>query len=375
MVIEFSIYQDCFSTAAMRGVWSEDATIAAWLEAEQALASCQSELGQIPVGASEAIGRIRLSDLDRDALTQDMMLVGRPIVGLVAQMRKLTDEHAPFVHFKSTTQDIMDTGMALQMKRGLAEVRQQTFDVIACIDSHSEAQADTQILARTNGQHAVPMPFKTKLQVWETELKRRLEALDQAAARGLNVQVGGPAGDLRDYDPGVALAVKQALAARLGLGVLEPHWQNARDGIADVLSAMGILCASLEKIAQNINLLSSSEIAEASERRTPGKGASSSMGHKQNQRASEFGEAVARLARQRALQITEHMMHQHERSGGVWIGEWVIVPEVFVLTSGALKWSNQMFSDLVFDADAMQSRIAAYERALSAPSRPEGHQG
>lgn len=343
----------------------------AWICAEQALAQGQSDLGIIPVAAAEAIGKITGADLDQSALAQDMMLVGRPIVGLVAQMRRLVGPNAPHVHFKSTTQDIMDTAMALQMTQAMAEIRQATQRVIERIQDHMAAHADSRIMARTNGQHAVPMPLRIKLEVWVAELTRRLEALDQAGARGLNVQLGGPTGDLSGYDPATGARLKQLIAQRLGLGVVEPHWQNARDGIADVLGALGILCASLEKIAQNINLLSSSEIAEAAERSVEGRGASSAMAHKKNQRASEFGEAVARLARQRASQMADHMMHQHERSGGVWIGEWVIVPEAFALGSGALHWCDQMFAELSFDATAMQARISAYERTAAAAHAPD----
>lgn len=132
-MIGIPILQDCFSTAVMRDIWSEEATIAAWLEAEKALALSQSALGLIPAEAAATIGRIDVSEIDRAALANDMMSVGRPIVGLVAQMRHLVGEHAPFVHFRSTTQDIMDTGMVLQMKRGLAEIRQRSEAHFGCV--------------------------------------------------------------------------------------------------------------------------------------------------------------------------------------------------------------------------------------------------
>lgn len=363
-MLEFQIYRDCFSTTKMREIWSEEATVASWLHVEQTLAFCQAEMGMIPTEASEAIGHITLADLDLTALAEDMILVGRPIVGLVKQLRMFSGEHGAHVHYKSTTQDIMDTAMALQMKAGIDDIREQTECVIQRIRSHIKDHTKTKIIARTNGQHAVPMKLNIKLEVWISELNRRIEALDQAAERGLNAQVGGPAGDLRDYDDELANTVKQGIADQLGLRCVQPHWQNARDGVADIITALGILCGSLCKISKNINALSSSDIAEASEVHTEKRGASSSMKHKKNQRASEFGEAVARLGRQRSSQITEHMMHEHERSGGVWIGEWVLVPEVFILTSGALRWCDQMFTDLVFDSEVMKANIDDYERRL-----------
>jgi 3-carboxy-cis,cis-muconate cycloisomerase len=151
------------------------------------------------------------------------------------------------------------------------------------------------------------------------------------------------------------------LAEALGLGAVEPHWQNARDGVADTVSSLGALCATICKIAHNINLLSSSDIGEVCECHENGKGASSSMHHKRNQRASEFAEAVARLGRQRSEQIGELIMHQHERSGGVWVGEWLVVPEVFLLSSGALSWAKRMLTDLRVNEDQMERNLVCEE--------------
>ena len=209
------------------------------------------------------------------------------------------------------------------------------------------------MIGRTNGQYAMPMSFATKLGVWSAELTRRREAIAQARGRGLLVQVGGLVGDLSAYEEGAGEALKCKMAKTLNLKTADPHWQNARDGLADIVTALGMLCATLSKICHNINLLSSSDIQEVHEGYAQGKGASSSMAHKTNQRASEFGEAVARLGRQRAEQIGELTLHQHERSGGVWIAEWIVVPEVFLLTSGALAWSERLFLDLNVDRAAM----------------------
>ncbi|WP_371170840.1 lyase family protein [Aliiroseovarius sp. 2305UL8-7] len=355
-MLDYQIYRNCFSSAEMRRIWSEHATITAWLKVEQVLARCQADLDLIPAEAAAAIELVGISDLDIEALAAEMDLVGRPIVGLVKQLRALVGTQGPHVHFNATTQDIMDTAMVMQMKLGLIEIETVTARLIKLLGDHTKAHSSTIIMGRTNGQHAVPMKLEVKLAVWRSELIRRREALEQAASRGLNVQIGGPIGDLRGYEGDAGEQVKTAVAARLGLGVVEPHWQNARDGIADVVTALGALCATLCKIAHNVNLLSSSDIAEITETHTNGKGASSSMHHKRNQRTSEFMEAVSRLGRQKAEQIGEFTLHEHERSGGAWIGEWVIVPEVFLLASGALQWSQNLFEDLTFHSEVMASR-------------------
>lgn len=353
-MLDHRIYRNCFSTSEMRSVWSERSTISTWLKVEQTLARCQADQGMIPENAASAIQAITAADLDVEALAAEMALVGRPIVGLVKQLRALLGDHGCHVHHRATTQDVMDTAMAMQMKLSLEEIMAGAERLAALLDAHIETQPSTMIMGRTNGQHAVPMRLAIKLGVWRTELDRRIEAMNQAAQRGLNVQIGGPVGDLRGYENGLGETVKSAIAAELGLGVVEPHWQNARDGVADIVGSLGALCATLCKIAHNVNLLSSSDIGEVSEIHADGQGLSSSMPHKRNQRSSEFAEAVARLGRQRAEQIGELTLHEHERSGGVWIAEWVVVPEVFLLTSGALKWIEGLFGKIEFHVGELQ---------------------
>ena len=360
-MLSWEIYRDSLCSEPMRELWSQQSTIAHWLVVEQTLAKCQAKQGLIDPLVAEHLSAISVEQLDVAELSQQMALVGRPIVGLVAQLRQHLDaEQAPFVHYLSTTQDIMDTGSMLQMRQGLVQVEAQLATLLEQLQRHAQQQATTQYLGRTNGQYALPMALTTKLAVWQAELHRRREALREAAARGLLVQVGGPLGDLSRYPEGSGQAVKRAMATALGLGCVEPHWQNARDGVADILSALGALAASLCKIAHNANLLASSDIGEFSEGYTPGRGASSSMSHKRNQRASEFAEALARLARQRAEQIGELTLQQHERSGGAMIGEWLVVPEVFLLLSGALMWAEKLFAELQINNEVMQQRLATH---------------
>ncbi|WP_170759043.1 lyase family protein [Ruegeria lacuscaerulensis] len=368
-MLEFGIYRDCFSSADMRAIWSEHATISAWLKVEQTLARSQAAAELIPAEAATALEAISVSDLNQNQLRDDMALVGRPIVGLVRQLRTLAGEYGRFVHFRATTQDIMDTAVSLQMRHGLEQVRTGVARLIEGLDRHIGLHGSTRMMGRTNGQYAVPIRLETKLQVWRSELVRRLAAISDAAGRGLNAQIGGPVGDLQAYEDGDGHAVKRAVAAALGLHTVEPHWQNSRDGVAEIVTMLGGLCSTLCKIAHNINLLSSSDIGEIYERPEDGKGASSAMAHKKNQRASEFGEAVARLGRQRAEQIGELTLHEHERSGGAWIAEWLVVPESFLLTSGALKWSDRMFRSLVVDDNAMKrSVLIEFQNKQAKPS-------
>ena len=357
-MIDWQLYGDSFTTPDMRALWSETATVAHWLAAEQALAASQATCGVIPQAAADRVAQLTPTEIDLVDLAADTALVGRPIVGLVRQLRDLVGpDVAPFVHFRSTTQDIIDTATAMQMRRALSLLQDSLDRVIAELARLADQHPDQMMIGRTNGQHAVPIRFADKITLWRNELERRKAALAAAGDRGLFVQIGGPVGDIRSYGDDLGPQVRADLARRLDLGVAEPHWQSARDGVAEIATAIGLLCASLCKIAHNVNLLSSSDIGELVEEHREGYGASSSMSHKRNQRASEFGEAVARLGRQRAEQIGEVTLHQHERFGGVWIAEWVILREVFLYAAGALMWAERMTAGMIVKTEVMSDRI------------------
>ena len=171
-MLNWSLYRESFTTAEMRRIWSEGESIATWLQVEQVLAQRQAAAGLIPSAAADAIAAVSPAQLDQGRLAEDMKTVGRPIVGLVKQLRSLAGaEHGPYVHYRTTTQDIMDTALSLQMKRGIAAILAQLEDVINLLADLGAANAATRIMGRTNGQFALPMSFATKLQVWLSELE------------------------------------------------------------------------------------------------------------------------------------------------------------------------------------------------------------
>lgn len=362
----FMIYQEQFVPSDMQAVWSEHSTISSWLQVEQALARCQADLGVVSQDAADYLARLTVDDLDMLRLQADMQLAGRPVVGLVKQLKdQIGEELVGSVHYGATTQDIMDTGLMLQVSQALKLITDQLRQLQLLIDRFAAEYADVAVIGRTNGQHAREITVGGKLAVWSAELQRRAECIDTAAGRSVTVQYGGPVGDLKHLPAGQGEQIRQSLATILNLNSMTSHWQNARDGLHELVAALGLLCASLGKIAHNINLLSSSDIGEFFEQPQSGKGASSSMAHKRNQRCSEFMEAVARLGRQQAAAIHETSMHQHERSGGVWLSEWLIVPEVFKYTAGALMWGNRMFGSLQVNSERTEMNLEQFHAGLT----------
>lgn len=360
------IYRDLVSTRQMRAIWSDSSIVSAWLRIEQDLATVQAEMGLIPEAAAAALAAVTPEDINLNLLSEGIMLVGRPIVGFVRQLREhVGQENSESIHYGTTTQDIMDTATVLQMQTGLNVILQDLQKIIARLDLLTTEHAQTQMIGRTNGQYAKPITFGMKTTLWSVELKRRIEVINEASKRGLQVQLGGPVGNLDSFDNTTGLALRKNVAERLGLGSSELAWQNTRDSLGDIILALGQLGGSIEKISHNVNLLSSSEIGELYETPAKGKGTSSSMAHKRNQRSSEFGEAIGRLARGRAMQIGETAIQEHERSGGAYISEWVLIPEVFLLISGALKWAKSLFMTLEVDQLTMAENLQSASRQIS----------
>jgi 3-carboxy-cis,cis-muconate cycloisomerase len=225
---------------------------------------------------------------------------------------------------------------------------------------------------RTNGQHAQPIPFDHKVGLLADEIRRHVERLEGLRHRVLQVQLGGPVGTLtlRD-DRGFAL--RKAFAEVLGLRTETASWQSSRDSIAETALWLSLIAATIEKMGWTFGNLASSDIGEVRIRGTKGK--SSAMPHKNNPRDAEFTEALARLARQRALSVVETGRHEHERSGGVWIAEWMLVPEVFLLTSACLQRAVTLVQHVEPDKQRMRDNLERSRGVLASEAVMKGLAG
>ncbi len=342
----------------MRAILDENATIAAWTEVERAISRAQGELGIIPGDAADTIANsLDASSIDLDQLHQDTRHVGRPIVGLATQLSaQVPEPHNQWVHYGFTTYDVMDTASALQSMRATTELQSQLNLLRKSLEQLAVKHRDTLMIGRTNGQHAQPTTFGARVATWIEELLRQQYHLQSASSDAFNIQLGGMVGSLASFDD-QGLKLRQKAAGILGLNSPVTNWHNARDGFARLVQALGLVNATLARIARDIADLESTDFGEAFEAGETGRGKSSGMPHKRNPRAAEFAQAVATLGRQRAAGITEVMGQQHERSGGTYIAEWMLVPETFLLSSGAIAWSRELFDRLQIDEERMRSNL------------------
>ncbi|HAI60623.1 MAG TPA: 3-carboxy-cis,cis-muconate cycloisomerase, partial [Parasutterella excrementihominis] len=275
---------------------------------EVALAKAQAKYGMIPLEAAQEIEKVaKFSNIDLAKLKQATGKVGRPVDGLVRQLRALNPTVKAYVHLGSTTQDVMDTATVLQMLDGINIVEAQLKKLILKLADISEQYKSLPMVSRTNGQDALPTTFGMMTASYMSELSRnltRLRAAKEAVAVG---QIGSAVGTLSSMGPD-GLKIQEEALKILGLKVPDISWNASRDNYAAVVQALGLINGTMGRIAQDINLWS--RTADNAVNEGEG-GASSTMPQKRNPRASEFLGGLAAMSRIREAGALE-MLQQSE---------------------------------------------------------------
>lgn len=357
-IIDSSYYRDMFGTAAMRAAFSDKARLNSWLAVEVALARAQARLGVIPAGVDERLSAVaRVDRLDQAAMKSEFDRVGFPILPFVKELTKLCDpETARWVHYGATTQDILDTGMVLQIRDGLGLVEADLQGILAALARQARNHRDTVMAGRTFQQLAAPITLGYKLAVWLDELLRHHQRLQQLKPRVLVGQCAGAVGTFATLGA-KGLDVQREMMAELGLGTPAITWHTARDGWAELVSLWAMIGATLAKIANEVAILMRSEVGELSEPFETGRGASTTLPQKRNPIACEPIIANAHRLREMVGSQLSAMVQEHERGVGQMHIEWMVVPESFVLLSGSLHHARFILENLVVDADAMRRNL------------------
>jgi 3-carboxy-cis,cis-muconate cycloisomerase len=357
-IIDSRIFGDMFSDAPMRQVWSDENRTAKYLDIERALAKVQGQLGLIPQEAADEIVRhCELSMIDWDKLKAKTEQIGYPIIAVVNQINaNCRDRLGEYCHWGTTTQDITDTAAVLQMREGLALVEQDLADISDALAALAATHRDTPIIGRSNLQQATPITFGYKMASILAGIERHRERLSQLKPRVLMGEFGGASGTLSSLETG-AMETQAALMQELGLAQPLISWHTVRDTIAEVGAFLGLVGGSLGKIAMDVKLLMQTEVAEVFEPYAPGRGSSSTMPQKRNPISCLYIHACISVVRQHAASLMEAMVADHERSTGPWEIEWVALPEIFCLLSGALKQTKFVLQGLEVDAVRMRANM------------------
>lgn len=357
--LDSAIFGPLFNDEEVSKLFDDRALVGAWVEVEAALARTEGRLGVIPVSAAEQIARAATSDkIDIRALSQGTVRSGFPIIALVRELQKCVGaQAAPYVHWGATTQDIMDTGCVLQLRATIGLFKERLVAITRHLGDLSDQHRDTVLAGRTHGQQALPVSFGLKVAAWLTPLLRHAERLNEISPRLLSLQFGGAAGTLAALgDKG--LAVMEALAQELKLATPLMPWHAQRDNFVEFAGWLSLVTGSLGKMAQDIILLAQTEIEEAAESAEAGRGGSSTMPQKSNPITSELIIAAARTNAALLSAMHQALIQEQERATHGWQVEWLTLPQMIVLTGGALKQALFLAKNLQVDQRKMRDNIA-----------------
>lgn len=297
----------------LRALYRLESRWQAWLDVEAALAAAQAELGIVPQEAADAITRAaRLDLMDRARIDEGFARTSHTIVPLVWELSRVTgDPHGGWVHWGATTQNIVQTGDLLVLRRAHAIFQQQLRDILHAMADLAERGADMPIAGRTHGQHAVPATFGFKVAVWIDELLRHMERFRQAEPRVFVAMLGGAAGtfaSLGEQGP----AVQAGMAKRLDMAPMTIPARTIGDHLAEYLMLLGMLGATCGKIGREIYTLMKTEFGEVEEPVPPGTVGSSTMPQKRNPQLAQDVIAAAAELRSIVPLALEAMQTEHE---------------------------------------------------------------
>jgi 3-carboxy-cis,cis-muconate cycloisomerase len=351
-------YDAWMRSADMRSMFSQDAMFRSWLDVEGALARAEARVGLVPPAAADEIVRAAsVGNVDVAEMTRHYQQVGFPIVPLVRQLtRACGAEAAGYVHWGATTQDVVDTGLVLQIRDGLRLIEADLEGIITAVARLCFEHRDTVMVGRTFQQHAAPITFGYKAAVWLDELLRHRERLGELRRRVLVVQFGGAVGTLATLGP-AGLEVRRALAEELDLGEPAISWHTARDGWAELVFWLAAVGATLAKMASEIATLMRTEIDEVREPHEPGRGGSSAMPQKRNPVSCPVIIANGQRLRDLVPSQLAAMVQDHERAVAGQSLEWQIIPQAFLLLSGSLMHSRRVLEGLDVNVAAMRRNL------------------
>ena len=349
------------SSEGMSQIFSPVNTVQRMLDVEAALAQALAAEGVIPQDAAQAIVEACVAaNIDLDALARDAGDAGNLAIPLLrqltAQVAARNAEAARYVHWGATSQDVIDTGVVLQLREALQLMRVALSELADAIAALAHRYRTVPMIGRTWMQHALPITFGLKAAGWLDAVLRHQDRINSLGQRVGVLQFGGASGSLASLgDQG--LAVAQVLAHQLELELPAVPWHGHRDRMTEVATTLGLLTGTLGKIARDISLQMQTEVAELSEPVVHGRGGSSTMPHKRN--PVGCAAVLAASGRVPALVSTmlSAMVQEHERALGGWQAEWDTLPQITELAGVALIQLRKVVEGLQVDESRMRANI------------------
>jgi 3-carboxy-cis,cis-muconate cycloisomerase len=355
MIRSSSIFSKYLSDEAMLAIASDGAFILKMLQFEMALATVQAKLEMIPREAGTEITRelnqIKISPED---LAKGTLKNGVPVLSLLSIAReKLSSTSKKYLHFGTTSQDVMDTAQVLIIKDAITLIEERSRMLVQHLQQLIAQYGNVSCMSRTRGQLAIPITFGVKINAWMLPLHRQVERLNEIKKRIFIVQLGGAAGTLSDYDEKGKLLIDE-LAHELGLQP-SPSWHTQRDNFCEFTNWLAMLTGIVGKMGADILVMAQSEINEVIE--NPDGGKSSAMPHKNNPVLSEALVALAVINANLQSQQLQSLVHVNERDATAWILEWDAIPQMLINTSAALNHAITIAANMQVNTASMKKNV------------------
>ena len=335
----------------MSEIFSPQTRFRLWLEIELLVCEGWAQLGDVPAGAMLSLRKATV-DPDRVAALEER--VGHDVIAFLDAVSESLGDEARYLHRGLTSSDVLDTALALQLRRACDLLLSDLAALQAAIRRRAIEERETLMVGRTHGVHAEPVTFGFVLAGWFDELergRRRLEASRQEIAVG---KLAGAVGTHATVDP----RVEEHALDRLGLGVAPVATQIlARDRHAALFATLAVLAGTLEKFATDVRLLQQSEVSEVREPFGAEQKGSSAMPHKRNPILSERICGLARTVRGYAQVAFENQALWHERDISHSSAERIIVPDTFILMDYMLRLMSSIVEGMAIDRPRMRANL------------------
>lgn len=342
----------------IRALFTIEAGWQSWLDVEAALALAEAEVGLVPnAAAREIAAKAKVELLDHDRIVEGLTRTGHQLVPVVWELSRICGEDAGgWVHWGATTQNVVQTGDLLLLRRAHAIFLGQIASILEAMAALAERSRDMALPGRTHGQHAVPATFGLKVAAWIDETCRHAERLRAAEPRLFVAMLGGAAGTMASFGE-LGPEIQRRMAARLDMGSMAVPARTIGDHQAEYVALLGLLAATCSKIAREIYTLMKQEFGEVEEPVPPGTVGSSTMPQKRNPILSQ--DVVAAAAQIRALVplALEAMQTEHEADRTTSLMMRRAVQQAAELTGDMLERIRMLMEGLRLFPDRMRQNL------------------
>jgi len=342
-----------YTRPEMGAIWEEKNRYQKWLDVELAVCEAWHELGEVPEDALKRIKEKASFKVER--IDEIERVVKHDIIAFLTSVSEFVGEDSRFVHLGLTSYDVVDTALSILIMESLQKIKKDLTELKDVIKEMAVKHKNTVMIGRTHGVHAEPITFGVKLLVWYEEIKRHLDRIARALETIGYGRISGSVGTYIHLNP----KVEEIALEKLGLKPAKISTQVLqRDRHAEVIGVLALICASLDKFAQEIRHHQKTEAFELEEPFTEGQKGSSSMPHKKNPVRTERISGMARIPRGNLQVALENIPLWHERDISHSSAERVIFPDSFIITDFLLAEMTDIIAHWVVHPERMKKNIS-----------------